>query len=630
MSTRKNNSFDNIDYEAKTKKNLDNLNSFLDSFFSTPASGNNMATSANDSRSETTTSSDVTVLSDATTLNKVPVDQVAPIETPEDIKKDIEQLIGLTHIKEDISALLDFIKIQQLRKTNGLPDTALSLHTAFIGNPGTGKTTIARLMGKYFKAIGLLSKGHLVEVSRADLVAEHVGGTAVKTNKVIDSALGGILFIDEAYSLSTGSDNDYGKEAINILVDRMEKERGQLAVFFAGYGEDLETFFASNTGLSSRVTRKFYFEDYTGSELFQIFQLICQEQQYVLEEAAVQLVQSYLDYLYYVRDRHFGNGRDVRNLFEKLIKSQADRIADLTDIDKTVLMTLTAADVEKAVKVSDLLVDADDLVMVMDELDQYVGLANIKAHIHSLINLVKTNKKREALGLPVKQMTYHAIFSGAPGTGKTSIARILGQIYRHLGILKKGHVIEVDRSGLVGAYVGQTEVKTNEVVGSAMDGILFVDEAYALAGGSNDFGKVAIDSILKRMDDNRERLVVIVAGYTDNMSDFLETNPGLKDRFTLHFEFKDYTAAELLEIFKLTATKQKYVLTADALSTLQKYFEALLIVPPPNFGNGRAVRNLFESVVRIQANRLANVETITLEEMTTIRHEDIVMAVEVK
>ena len=161
---------------------------------------------------------------------------------------------------------MDFVKVQKLRQEHGLSGSNLSLHTAFIGNPGTGKTTVARLMGEYFKALGVLKKGHLVEVTRADLVAQYVGGTAVKTNQVIDKALDGVLFIDEAYALSGGGENDFGKEAVNILVDRMEKERGRLAVFLAGYEENMKTFLESNPGLASSVTRKFYFRDYTGSE----------------------------------------------------------------------------------------------------------------------------------------------------------------------------------------------------------------------------------------------------------------------------------------------------------------------------------------------------------------------------
>jgi SpoVK/Ycf46/Vps4 family AAA+-type ATPase len=555
-------------------------------------------------------------------------EELNKLETTMSVQSKINKLIGLSGIKTDIDALMDFIKIQGIRKEQGLPTSGLSLHTAFIGNPGTGKTTIARLMGEYFKAIGILEKGHLVEVSRADLVADHVGGTALKTNKAIDQAMGGILFIDEAYSLSEGSDNDYGQEAINILVDRMEKDRDNLAIFFAGYSEDMQRFFESNAGLGSRVTRKFYFEDYKGSELLAIFQLIADKNGYKTDEKAGTNLQAYFDYVYYIRDQHFGNGRLVRNVFEKLIKSQANRLSR-GDIDgknlrdKELLMTITSEDVHHALDMSQALVTNEDLDSALKELDQYVGLKNIKEHIFELVNLIQTNQKRTEHGLPTKSMTYHSIFSGSPGTGKTTIARILGKVYQSLGILKKGHVIEVDRSGLVGSYVGQTEVRTTEVIDSAMDGILFVDEAYALAGGANDYGQKAIDTILKRMDDDRERLIVIVAGYTQEMQEFVDTNPGLKDRFTRHFEFKDFNADELTAIFTILSKKQELVLEPSVKDILNNYFEKLLAMQIPNFGNGRFVRNLFEEVVVCQANRLSSIQEITREDLVTITAEDI-------
>ncbi|NLV63401.1 MAG: AAA family ATPase, partial [Clostridiaceae bacterium] len=397
---------------------------------------------------------------------------------PDEIRAEIEKLIGLNNIKEDIEALMDFVKIQKLRREHGLKGSRIVLHTAFIGNPGTGKTTVARLMGEYFKALGVLKKGHLVEVTRADLVGQYVGATAAKTNKIIDKALDGILFIDEAYALSTGDDKDFGKEAINILVDRMEKDRERLAVFLAGYEDSMKMFLESNPGLASRVSRKFYFRDYTGTELLQIFQRQMDKNEYTMSDECLKVMEKYFCYLYDTRDNNFGNGRVVRNIFERLVKCQADRLAEEDEVTVDMLKTFTIEDIERAVPVKDIIVTSDKLDSVMNELEQYVGLKNIKDHIRSLINMIKTNQKREELGLPVKQLTYHAIFCGSPGTGKTTIARILGRIYQTLGVLKKGHVVEVDRSGLVAGYVGQTEEKTNKAIDKAMDGILFIDEAY--------------------------------------------------------------------------------------------------------------------------------------------------------
>jgi len=559
-------------------------------------------------------------------INRPENEETAPFK-PEEVRAEIEKLVGLSNIKEDIEALMDFVKIQRLRQEHGLSGSNISLHTAFLGNPGTGKTTVARLVGEYFKALGVLKKGHIVEVSRADLVAEYVGGTAMKTNKVIDKALDGILFIDEAYSLAEGGDNDFGKEAVNILIDRMEKERNRLAVFLAGYTDKMEAFLRSNPGLSSRVSRKFYFKDYTGSELLQMFEMLLEKNQYTMDEECLKKMEQYFNYLYDIRDEHFGNGRVVRNTLEKLIKAQSDRLAEEENVTYDMLKTITVEDIENSIPIKDIIVTPNKLDSVMKELDEFIGLNNIKEHIKSLVNLIRTNQKREEMGLPVKQLSYHAIFCGSPGTGKTSIARILGRIYQSLGILKKGHVIEVDRSGLVAGYVGQTEEKTSKILDQAMDGILFIDEAYALAGGSNDFGRNAIDTILKRMDDCRDRLVVIAAGYTDRMKTFLNSNPGLKDRFSWVFEFEDYDGNELFEIFLNFAKKQQYILNEEAAKQLKDHFEAVVKLKLEHFGNGRYVRNLFEKTVMQQSNRIGeNIDFVKKEDLSIITAEDVANA----
>lgn len=553
-----------------------------------------------------------------------PENNDSPPFNPDEIRGEIEKLIGLSNIKEDIEALMDFVKIQKLRQEHGLSGSSVSLHTAFIGNPGTGKTTVARLMGEYFKALGVLKKGHLVEVTRSDLVGQYVGATSVKTNNVIDKALDSILFIDEAYSLSEGGENDFGREVINILADRMEKDRDRLAVFLAGYEDKMNVFLNSNPGLASRIPRKFYFKDYTGQELLQIFKLQMEKRQYSMNEDCLKKMEIYFTYLYETRDKHFGNGREVRNVLERLIKYQSDRLAELEEVTVDMLKDITMEDIEKSIPINDIVVTGDKLDRIMDELNRYIGLKNIKDHISGLVNMIKTNQKREEMGLPVKQLSYHALFCGSPGTGKTSIARILGKIYQTLGILKKGHVVEVDRSGLVAGYVGQTEEKTNKIIDKALDGILFIDEAYALTGGANDFGRVAIDTILKRMDDDRDRLIVIAAGYTSKMQAFINSNPGLRDRFSFTFEFKDYTENELYDIFMMFAANQQYVLTEEAGEMIREHFSSVCRIKNEQFGNGRYVRNLFEKIVMEQSNRIgSDIVNIKKEDLSIITEGDV-------
>lgn len=262
----------------------------------------------------------------------------------------------------------------------------------------------------------------------------------------------------------------------------------------------------------------------------------------------------------------------------------------------------------------------EDLVA---ELDGYIGLTGVKQEVRNLINMVKVHKLRKDNGLPAEDLSLHMVFSGNPGTGKTTVARLMGRIYHSLGILSKGTLVEVDRSGLVAGYVGQTALKTKKVIEKALGGVLFIDEAYALNGRSeNDFGQEAIDTVLKAMEDHRDDLVVIVAGYTDLMEDFIHSNPGLESRFNRFLEFEDYTLDEMMAIFRMRCEKGQYVLSPDAEEMLRAFI-AEENVHPETFGNARGVRNLYERVLVQQANRLAAAKDVTKEDLMTLTQEDV-------
>ena len=258
------------------------------------------------------------------------------------------------------------------------------------------------------------------------------------------------------------------------------------------------------------------------------------------------------------------------------------------------------------------------------ELESLIGLSSVKSEITSLTNYIKVQKMREEKGMKVTPVSLHCVFTGNPGTGKTTVARIVSEIYKELGLLKKGHLVETDRSGLVAEYVGQTAVKTNKIIDSALDGILFIDEAYSLVdGGNSDYGKEAISTLLKRMEDERDRLVVILAGYTNDMKRFIDSNPGLQSRFNRYIEFPDYNAEELFQIFCSSAKKYEYTLTEDAHTLLKEVFNNAVANKDKNFGNGRFVRNLFEKVIEHQANRLSSMADVTAESLAMINGTDI-------
>ena len=259
-------------------------------------------------------------------------------------------------------------------------------------------------------------------------------------------------------------------------------------------------------------------------------------------------------------------------------------------------------------------------------LDELIGLEQVKEEVHSLANFVKIQKQREKKGLKIPKMSLHLVFTGSPGTGKTTVARIVARIYKDLGVLKKGHTVETDRSGLVANYVGQTATKTNAIVDSALNGVLFIDEAYALvptAKKNNDYGQEAISTLLKRMEDDRDKLVVIVAGYPKEMNRFIDSNPGLKSRFNRYINFPDYTSGELCQIFNMYVRKNQYSLTPDAERCLKTRLDSAVKHKDRNFGNARYARNIFEKSIQQQANRLSKEKNPTTKQLSELTASDI-------
>ncbi|HOI30061.1 MAG TPA: AAA family ATPase [Melioribacteraceae bacterium] len=573
---------------------------------------------------------------------KAPVARTDPARSIDQLLTELDSFIGLNNIKQTVRDFIAYLKFTNERKKYGLKtDEKISINAVFIGNPGTGKTTVARLLGEILKAMGILPSGHVVEVDRSALVGQYIGETAQKTEKIVTDAIGGVLFIDEAYTLiKKGGSQDFGQEAIDVILKRMEDKKGEFVVIVAGYPEEMNTFLNSNPGLKSRFTHTFTFEDYLPEEMVQIFNLYLKKDEYILTSEAEELLKKEFVKLYRNRDKSFGNARLVKNILNEAKLNLSKRVVTLPDKERTkeILNTINEEDIklilqQTSAKQLVLLINEEQLSEALKELDNLVGLESVKKEINDLVKLARFFAE-QGEDLRAK-FGNHYLFLGNPGTGKTTVARIFSRIFSALGILTKGHLVETDRQGLVAGYVGQTAEKTTALIDKAIGGTLFIDEAYALVkpdGSGSDFGKEAIDILLKRMEDDRSKYIVIAAGYTEEMKAFVASNPGIQSRFSKSITFDDYSPAELMEIVFRSLKNEKKTITKDAEEALNKHFSDLYKNRDKKFGNARIVRNLLDSVKQKMLLRIADIpqEVRTEEKLSTIIIDDIKEAIEIR
>jgi SpoVK/Ycf46/Vps4 family AAA+-type ATPase len=527
---------------------------------------------------------------------------------PSDLRppqEKLNELIGLEDVKQHINTSKSHMLILKERAESGKGKNAEPplMHMVFYGNPGTGKTIVARLIGELYRDIGLLKRGHLIEPKVDELIAGYVGQTAIQTNTIVDRALDGILFIDEAYQLT---EDDFGRQAIDALVARLENDRHRLLVIFAGYKKEMEEFIGANPGLSRRLPpdNRIEFPDYSPDELYKILMLMAEHEDVALSPEMQLQIQEVIQGMYNSKDEEFGNAGDMRNLVKSLHRKRSVRITENNlDLDELI----RPEDFSKIYQqyLTPPVPEIDD---VLKELNELVGLNKIKDFVRMQIAQIKLQKHRIAQGHQLNPRSLHMVYLGNPGTGKTTVAKLMGRIFKTLGILRKGHVVVASSADLIAQYVRQTGPKTREKIKEALDGILFIDEAYDLTKGnenSQDFGKEAIAELIQGMENYRDRLIVIVAGYPAKMQTFIDSNEGIRSRFIEYVKFEDYSSNELIEILHRMGQSEGYGLSSTAVEAARIYLENLRKKRKASFGNAREVRNLLQKMTDRLALRLA-------------------------
>ena len=474
--------------------------------------------------------------------------------------RDLHQLVGLTEVKKDVTSLVNLIKMAQRREEMGLPMPPLSRHLVFAGPPGTGKTTVARLYGAVLAELGVLAKGHLVEVARADLVAQYVGATALKTTEVFKRAVGGVLFIDEAYMLTSqsgGSGPDFGREAVDTLMKLMEDHRDQIVVIVAGYSKHMDDFVASNPGIASRFTRKIEFPNYSVSELVTIATNMCAKHYYELTEDALDALTEYFERV--PKDETFGNGRVARKIFESMVSSQASRLASAPQSRNSELSRLSAQDLgveldalESARRSTPAGGPRHDDVSARSarlsdspawlRLDGMVGLAQARSRLRErLLELCEGQRHRQPLGVRA-----NLVFAGPSGTGRTEVARLYARCLAELGLLASGQLAWASLADdLFPQWPGQAETLVRHTVEDSAGGVLIIEVPPSWAARPADLRAETVGALVKVLRTPQADLVVVLVGETDVVTDLLNGAPEFAGCFFGGVRFGLYTVPEL-------------------------------------------------------------------------------------
>ena len=544
--------------------------------------------------------------------------------------EEFDDYVGLKNLKQSLKDFITYLDFVNERKKCGVEtEESISANCIFLGNPGTGKTSIARLLGKFFKAIGLLENGHVIEVDRADLVGEYIGETAQKTDKVINQALGGILFIDEAYSLKKDGGQDFGQEAIDIILKRMEDYKNKFFVIAAGYPLLMQNFLESNPGLKSRFTHLFTFEDYSSEELTQIYKIFASKEKYIISKETEKFLLESLEKNNNKSDESFGNARFVRNLFNqsKIELSKRYQLLEESAKDFSTLNSLTKEDIRLAFSTienrSDSNVHVKKVDKYLNEINNLVGLDDVKITFNKIIASLKVERLKKDRSISSIHKNLNSIFIAEQGSGTSTVARLYAKSLKELGRINSGKLIEIDSSTFYGLSKIDAYLTIDEIFKNLTGNVILVNDVSASLQCSNDFSDSLLQYFLKKLYLMNDNVIAILSGTASEIESLISSFPVLENQFPNIFNFEFYSTRQLLEIALNICQKNNYQLDEGAWQQMLEIIIELKKESRRNFYNTRTIKELINKAISYQEDRILAIKDINEGDLMLITYEDL-------